>query len=66
MSYKGGITSHPGKGKTMTERKMLWYAVRGARDYFISLGEDTRKAEGEVKKNLFFNAPPNKKRIERT
>lgn len=34
----------------MTERKILWYAVRGARDYFISLGEDTRKAEGEVKK----------------
>lgn len=34
----------------MTERKILWYAVRGARDYFIRLGEDTRKAEGEVRK----------------
>ena len=38
------------KFEELTEKKMLWYAVRGARDYFISLGEDTRKAEGEVKK----------------
>lgn len=38
------------EGKTITERKMLWYAVRGARDYFISLGEDIRKADGEIRK----------------
>jgi hypothetical protein len=52
----------------MTQKEILWYAVRGARDYFISLGEDTRKAEGEVKKiysSMFRQARRELRELER-
>lgn len=39
MSYKGGITSHPGKEKTMTQKEILWYALQGARSYLLYLTE---------------------------
>lgn len=52
----------------MTEKEILWYAVRGAREYLIKLGEDTKQAEGEVKKiysSMFHKTRRELKELER-